>query len=431
MWIMVLVLFGTIVFYRFVYHQSNWDLFYLFSFLWTGVFLVRLIELFPYYPISSHFIKLIGEGIICWIIGFGAVLLVEKRKGVDTKGYYLKTKANSFEEREISIAVLWFFEIAMLISLSYAAVCAIKYLGEGHSYYELHTFIGGEEYLTQTIPSVWFHVVSFPALLACTPVFSIFLVKDIHRWPTIVGCILLLLFSLVSGKRFLIVYLGLDILLMMAFLEDSLDSKRKNGLLCLFLVLIMLFSLVTALRWKGNIINSISKIVRNICAYMGLGLNVGDHWTKEVDLNHDQSYGYASFAGIINMVDFVTRQFGIRFFNYPQFKEMLNRTQDIRVSIGENMTANAFVTWVYYFYLDFREIGVAIGSAFFGFAAAKIQSWAFEKKTLISIALYLLFAQCVLKSFVRWEFGITVYPIAYIYLAFLFIKRKAKALNEK
>ena len=79
----------------------------------------------------------------------------------------------------------------------------------------------------------------------------------------------------------------------------------------------------------------------------------------------------------------------------------------------------------YYFYVDWREIGVFLGSAIYGMLMSisyiKTKN---EKNNLLYCAYFVMLLQGLLKSFVRWEFVQTSYILSFIYILFM-IKKKA------
>ena len=75
------------------------------------------------------------------------------------------------------------------------------------------------------------------------------------------------------------------------------------------------------------------------------------------------------------------------------------------------------------FYLDFREIGVFAGTLIFGYIVEKSYKKA-KTKRVEYLAFYLLLIQCIVKSFVRWEFVLEQYWLSFLILRLWFKKER-------
>lgn len=121
--------------------------------------------------------------------------------------------------------------------------------------------------------------------------------------------------------------------------------------------------------------------------------------------------------------------FGISF-------EKLNGTIDM-INIVENFVQvfprheyNAFASMFYYFYMDFREIGVFLGGVTWGVICAKTYKLAKEKQDDKSFAILLIIFQAIIKTMVRWEFASPSFFVACILILFVF-KKDDVNINEK
>ena len=110
--------------------------------------------------------------------------------------------------------------------------------------------------------------------------------------------------------------------------------------------------------------------------------------------------------------------------------ELISLPQDNYISIGWQARANAFATMFYFFYLDFRYLGVFAESLIFGFVSGFIELRTYINENMKTIAFYLLLSQAVFKSFIRWEFTVGSYVMSFLYLYLLFSKVKIKFVRQ-
>ena len=88
---------------------------------------------------------------------------------------------------------------------------------------------------------------------------------------------------------------------------------------------------------------------------------------------------------------------------------------------------NAFVTPIYYFYIDGGYFFVCLASMFFGYIVSEIFE-RFERNINIkSFAIYSLVTYGVFVTFMRIQTAIPAYIIAFIFIEILFKKNKIKS----
>ena len=177
-----------------------------------------------------------------------------------------------------------------------------------------------------------------------------------------------------------------------------------------------------------------SPVFSTFYLYFNICLQIGDYWIQNVD-NYRKDivmHGYSFFKGVLNNLDFVFRQFGIHFFYNEYFEDIINAPQDNYINIGYISKFNAFTTWIYFFYLDFKEWGVIIGSIIWGWFTGIVEKHTLLYPNIYKVAVYLLLLQCTFKCFVRWEFNVEAYVLAFIYMRFLLKKYSIRNYkNEK
>ena len=166
----------------------------------------------------------------------------------------------------------------------------------------------------------------------------------------------------------------------------------------------------------------------SIYKYFSASMPLMDYWVDVIDEQQFQSYGMAFLHGVLNFFDIFLSKIGISFDLLNQTSFYIGQTESTFLyGLYDHGSFNAFVSVFYFFYMDFRWVGVIVGSLFFGFFCHRVERLA-NKNNLLNSALYLLIAQSVLKSFGRWEFYLTSYCLSFLFLRICF---KRKMISDK
>ena len=150
-------------------------------------------------------------------------------------------------------------------------------------------------------------------------------------------------------------------------------------------------------------------------------------------------YGLVSFNGILRVLNIVPHYIGI---SPSEIKLALDFASNYMLKfesttiIGDGIKYNAFISLFSYFFADGRYWGVCIISVVFG----GLCSWGFKKSKIApsyySYSLVLIFALFIATSMVRFQFSMTYYAMAVVYIVLLFPKKtftvqKNKNVNPK
>lgn len=141
---------------------------------------------------------------------------------------------------------------------------------------------------------------------------------------------------------------------------------------------------------------------------------------NKIDQNNVYTYGAAFFHGVLNIIFYLLNT--VKICAYPAFYNFVHEWGNVQefIQIG-SANLNAFVTPFYYFYMDFRYLGVALGGAIYGIIA--IQIYLRMKNQSIYhykyIAAYMLIIQSIVTSMVRWQFYNANFVMAFVILMLL------------
>lgn len=264
-----------------------------------------------------------------------------------------------------------------------------------------------------------------PVMRACVPIFALEIVykRKISK-ISILSVVVILLYTLSKFGRFGLMYLITDIIICYCVIGSRMDAKTKRKIkrvvyagLVVFAAVLVYLSLA---RWENN-------ILRTIYAYFAIPAPLFEHWVEEVDSVGAYSYGISFIQGLMEFIVRVTKKFGI----VPNAYNVANlynyNLVDGWVHIAPELIQNAYVSMFFSFYLDFREIGIVVESFIFGWITSKSYKRAQDKKP-IYVAFYLLLFQCLVKSFVRWDFVLSQYWLSFLFLRLWFKKDNNKKI---
>ncbi len=97
---------------------------------------------------------------------------------------------------------------------------------------------------------------------------------------------------------------------------------------------------------------------------------------------------------------------------------------------GKNITANAYVSLFWFFYIDGRMIGIILGMFIFGFILSRSYYNVIAKHHSASAgSVYCCLLYCALFSFVRFQFSITRIALGLVFVMFFAYKMVPKEME--
>lgn len=146
-----------------------------------------------------------------------------------------------------------------------------------------------------------------------------------------------------------------------------------------------------------------------------------------IDQNQVNTFGTAFFHGILTIVFYVLN--AAKLCAYPAFYNYVHEWGNVQefIQIG-SANFNAFVTPFYYFYMDFRYLGVLLGSAIYGLLSIQIYHRMKSQETyhFKYVAAYMLIIQSIVTSMVRWQFYNANFVMAFAILLFFPVSKEKK-----
>jgi hypothetical protein len=166
-------------------------------------------------------------------------------------------------------------------------------------------------------------------------------------------------------------------------------------------------------------------LYENTYIYFALCIPLADYWLNWIDLNGYLTLGVGTLSGVINLTNiFYSTIFGTNLPGTETILNVFNPVESNYIYVFQNAKCNAYVTWIFHLYADFREFGVIIGSLIFGLVCGKLARKCYYDSNICNIAMFLLLTQAVVKTFVRFEFVTETYILAFIFLRLCFRREK-------
>ena len=241
------------------------------------------------------------------------------------------------------------------------------------------------------------------------------------------------LYVLCTGSRIIVLLLIVCFLLCLGCTGYTIDKKLMKRLVRKYrryiFILAAVIVIISFYRY-GASDKGVTKetLIESFYSYFTTTVPLLDYWIEYTNNAKFWSHGMAALSGIVTVVFMVLHRFGVQ---YPMLlketNEYISLTQNF-VQTFANHKYNAFVSVFYYFYVDFRWIGVVLGCMFFGLITARIEKRVSQHPTDYLIAKYMLFSFAIVKSFTRFEFYNTSYIIAFLML-FICFKKKTRVVE--
>lgn len=404
-----------------------------FCFYWAAIVSLASLELFGMIEVSSKTYFIIFIGGIGYIIGY---FFSRTYKPVKLKTRNKQLTQTDFQEYEIRYKLAYGAMLIVCIFYLYSLIKIITLLGTGTDYGMIRTMMlhGGEEGIDRlytNLETLISQYIVVPSVFICVPLSLISVVRGEAKKSFVTLSLFdLILYVICTGSRIILASLIVQIVYLMIIYKVSVPQKVVKWLKRIILVGVVAIVVITLLRrseyWKK--INY--TIFQSYYSYACLCVPLLDTWLDIIAKNDYITYGLASLKPLLSIPDVIFRQFGIsNLDSYYYTVDILNSTENF-FWVFDNKNYNAFVTMFFYFYLDFREIGVFLGSLFYGHFCEKHYRKVTRDHNMRNVLLFLILLQGFTKMLVRWEFSINNYLIAFIVCRFFVKVKNSGKKNE-
>lgn len=403
----------------------------IFGLEWAIILLFSSMKLWTLIQPDDTIYLMILIGIMCFFLGYITFKGFFKNKKIRLCGF--SNNHVKLVPRYYLIYVLSFFTIAYYIAWVINILKQIQSfdLGSIISIQRTDDFVGYDNRILNAAAVLLLRpmAVAIPAITAVDfwfgkrdkILFTLNLMLLIVRVLSSGGRTIILLF----GLYFLacsIVYLRQNKLMSEKLFLAVRSKKIKRVIRRVVLLMIVAFSILTASRGV--------EIFQNVYIAFAIQPRMFEIWSDYVNKQEIVGGGITSLFGFIYPLFYLIKNLlGIRMPSFIEnIFECINKTEIEWVWPGTGMRNNAYVSLFWYFYVDGRWFGIAVGMFLFGIIVAKnlhhVCMRQFDEKNM---AIYCLTLYAIVFSFVRLEYGDYSFALAVVYIYFILYKRNLNA----
>lgn len=253
-----------------------------------------------------------------------------------------------------------------------------------------------------------------------------------QRYQLLITSIIVLLTSSIAGgggRLGIIYYFGCFALAFFTMYKNKnikSDTIKKYlkmiiTILVLGLIIVILFTIIRT---------GLGNFIKQTYTYFALPPTLLSEWLPEIK-NIPHTYGMTTFFGLhsyfFRILDTIGLDCLVPQIYYDTYNYILNA--EIFKNVGYGV-ANAFVTPIYYFYIDGGYLFTCIASFLFGYIVSREYD-KFEKNINIrSFTIYALIMYGIFVSFMRIQTAIPAYIISFILAGFVLKKTKKSNINR-
>lgn len=255
-----------------------------------------------------------------------------------------------------------------------------------------------------------------------------------NRIPLFVLSIINIFLSSIAGgggRLGFIYYFGCFALSFLVFLHSQSEKKKmivkygKKILFCFIsgLVVVILYTILRA--GKGS-------LLKQIYTYFAMPPTLLSLWLPKIQSSH-YFYGLITFFGLHSYFFRIFDTIGLSLLVPEIYTEAYQQIVNAEIFIDAGFgVANAFVSPIYYFYLDGGYLFVCIASFFFGVIVSYIYTSFLKTINLKSFVIYILMMYGVFLTFIRIQTAIPSYILSFIMIyVLLWISRIMEKIWKK
>ena len=402
--VMYTLVFGLVLLVEYIRTHTVSTPIIIFVGLWFVVFVLGLFHPFGFVGYSSRAILNIGTGILCFIIGYYFILIFnchykfKKQRIIQNEDFEL------YINYKILLAVAVLSLLGSFISLIYA----VFGMARGLSIADLRQSMLGysdEEYISNPILNAFIVYFASPAKKILIPFAAIFWFQRVHF-----SFVYITLFSLLSdmfstGGRVNLLYAIIVLIVVASYYRFKISRRVKKRMIFFISIGVIAIIVVTLLRG--------SSVVRTLYSYFSIPVPLYSTYSQHLLEDDFISYGGATFYPFFYVFNMIVKCLGGRSEFLDNLVYYVGYPQDTWVGgLFDRGVYNAFSTQFYYFYMDFRIVGIVLFSLLFGIICGQFYYSSFVRRKTYCLPWYLLLVQAMFGSFVIWQLGSTKFFVA-------------------
>lgn len=406
----------------------------IFYILWSFILFLSVLNLYGLYKPSNEAYLLILLMIIFFFIGNLVLEIIKIKK--ENKKNNIGEKNNKEKNRNYAFIIMVLLGITDIILLLIDCYIVIKNYNEGVPMWQIRRW-RMEEFATadnpmlnrRTILEETFRnviITPFEMILHPMTAYYFFNKKGKEKYTLLALSLTILFLSSVAGgggRLGYIYYFGCYLLSYICMMKNNKNITVKNKKMYKKMIYILLILGVLIVIGFTSIRTNMS-FFKQVYKYFALPPTLLSLWlTKIKTANH--TYGLLTSFGIHSYIfrafDILHLKFLVPNIYNETYAHLLNTEEFIESGMG---VANAFVTPIYYFYIDGGYIFVCLASLIFGLIVAIAYEQICKKINTRNFVIYMLIVYGIFVSFMRIQTAIPTYIISFILTFLIFIKEE-------
>lgn len=367
------------------------------------------------YPPSDTVLQIFMLGGVSYNIGF--YLFFPKKQASDT------ITIADFRISDKQSKIVLFVEILLLFYYISKAFVILRYLASGNTYDAIRSLYFSNTNFTSVFEELFVMFIADPIILLTSIFVALSFFKQIFSKRCMFIMILnILLRSFISGGRTTIFELGV-ILLVCIFIFGTINKGMKKKVVrAIGLLFLLVFAGASISSHRhGDEGSFITIAASNVIEYFVGSFSFFDALLAD-NAVVEPTYGLTTLGGITDIFIHIFHFLGLS--NTPlSYTHVGSVLAEFR-EIGPGEYYNAMPTMYYFFYTDFRLIGVLIFPLIFGCVSAISYKKLLEKKRVIHFILYMMIIILVVESCFNWQFERIHFFMAIVYTLSLLSKKR-------
>ena len=358
------------------------------------------------YPPSDTVLKIFMLGGVSYNIGF--YLFFSKIHASDT------ITIEDFRLSDKQSKIVLYVEILLLFYYTSKAFVILRYLASGNTYDAIRSLYFSSTNFTSVFEELFVMFIADPIVLLTSLFVAISFFKQIFsKRCMLIMIINIFLRSFISGGRTTIFELGVILLVCIFIFGTNNKRMKKKVVWALGLLFLLMFAGASISSHRhGDEGSFITIAASNVIEYFVGSFSFFDALLAD-NAVVEPTYGLTTLGGITDIFIHIFHFLGLS--NTPlSYTHVGSVLADFR-EIGPGNYYNAMPTMYYFFYTDFRLLGVLVFPLLFGCVSAISYKKLLEKKSLIHFILYMMIIILVVESCFNWQFERIHFFMAIVY----------------
>lgn len=386
---------------------------FIFCGIWILICTFALLGLYDFKSYSHTVIKIVLCGVICFALGnfFVGGINVGKQAG---------PTLNSRESLGLNMYLLNFILLLVCIGSILSLYYSFRAFLSGMTYLEVRGSLlkyNDKQIISNSFVSSFINYFCGPAKTVLLPMAIIFLFNKTHRRFCLIAFLCAFAGVVSSGGRITILYTVVQLVAAVVYYGIQISKKVKRNIRKAVVVMIGALIVLTNLRTSSGIWFS-------VYAYFSVPVALLSEFIEIADSTHFYAYGGATLYPFLYIANVVTDTLGMNIKYLNDLIYYVGLPQEKWIELFPGRVYNAFCSLFYFFYLDFRTVGIAIFSFIYGIITGVAYKRAYCYKNQKYFLWYLMLLQTMFGSFIIWQLGNTKFFVSVLILLTASIKIK-------